>query len=92
MKLEENVMRILANRFENRPQRGDASRWVQRMQLLLLVQHLLDLLHSLRVAVFSRPDLKQITKQIYKYFKCITSGKPFRCCVKYHSRARRASN
>ena len=43
MKLEENVMRILANRFENRPQRGDASRWVQRMQLLLLVQHLLDL-------------------------------------------------
>ena len=52
MKLEENVMRILPNRFEDPPERGDTSRGVQGLQLLLLVQHLLDLLHLLGVAVF----------------------------------------
>ena len=52
MKLEENVMRILPNRFEDPPERGDTSRGVQGVQLLLLVQHLLDLLHLLGVAVF----------------------------------------
>ena len=52
MKLEKDVMRILPNRFEDPSQGGDTSRGVQRMQLLILVQHLLDLLLFLKVAVF----------------------------------------
>ena len=52
MKLEQDVMRILPNRFEDPSQGGDTSRGVQRVQLLLLVQHLLDLLHLFRVTVF----------------------------------------
>ena len=52
MKLEKDVMRILPNRFEYSSEGGDTSRGVQCVQLLLLVQHLLDLLHFLRVAVF----------------------------------------
>ena len=52
MKLEKDVMRILPNRFEDPSQGGDTSRGVQRMQLLILVQHLLDLLLLFGVAVF----------------------------------------
>ena len=61
MKLEENVMRILPNRFEDPPERGDTSRGVQGLQLLLLVQHLLDLLHLLGVAVFLQTCFKACT-------------------------------
>ena len=52
IKLEKDVMRIFPNRFEDPSQGGDTSRGVQSVQLLLFVQHLLDLLHFLRVAVF----------------------------------------
>ena len=72
MKLEENVMRILANRFEDPPKRGDTSRGVQGMQLLLLLQHLLDLLHFLGVAVFFQTWFKAC-KTIHVLFDCSLS-------------------
>ena len=44
--------------------RGDTSRGVRGMQLLLLVQHLLDLLHFLRIAVFFQTWFRACAERI----------------------------